>query len=126
MVTIAAIIFTILISIVIVFQIGLVIGMPWGEYAMGGRFTGTYPWKMRLGSMIQIVILFFFAFIVLLRAGIIRSRYDGFSITAIWLVVGFLVLSVVLNFITPSKKERAIWGPISILLLVTSLIVAFQ
>jgi len=126
MVTIAAIIFTILISIVIVFQIGLVIGMPWGEYAMGGRFPGTYPWKMRLGSMIQIIILFFFAFIFLLRAGIIRSRYDEFSMTAIWFVVGFLVLSVVLNLITPSKKERAIWAPTSILLLVTTLIVALQ
>ncbi len=126
MVTIATMIFTILIGIVILFQIGLVIGMPWGEYAMGGRFPGTYPWKMRLGSIIQIIILFFFAYIVLIRAEIVSSRYDEFSMTAIWFVVCFLVLAVVLNLITPSKKERAIWAPTSIILLVTSLIVALQ
>ena len=126
MVTIAAIIFTILLTFVIVFQLSLLFGMPWGEYVMGGRFPGTYPWKMRLVAIVQIIILFFFALIVLIRAGIVSSRYDEFSMTAIWFVVGFLVLSVVLNLITPSKKERAIWAPTSILLLVTSLIVAFQ
>jgi|SRR6056297_1777227 len=124
MVTIAAIIFTILITFVILFQLGLLIGMPWGEYAMGGRFPGTYPWKMRLVAIVQIIILFFFAFVVLVRAEIIRSRYSELSMTAIWFVVGFFVLSSVLNLITPSKKERNLWAPTSILLLITSSILA--
>ena len=36
MVTFAAILFAILMSIIALFQLGLAIGMPWGEYAMGG------------------------------------------------------------------------------------------
>ena len=124
MVTIAAIIFTILITFVILFQLGLLIGMPWGEYAMGGRFPGTYSWKMRLVAIVQIIILFFFAFVVLVRAEIIHSRYSELSMTAIWFVVGFFILSSVLNLITPSKKERNLWAPTSILLLITSLILA--
>jgi hypothetical protein len=124
MVTIAAIIFTILITFVILFQLGLLIGMPWGEYAMGGRFPGTYPWKMRLVAIVQIIILFFFAFVVLVRAEIIHSRYSELSMTVIWFVVGFFVLSSVLNLITPSKKERNLWAPTSILLSIISLILA--
>ena len=126
MVSIAAILFAVFAGIVILFQMGLVIGMPWGEYAMGGRFPGIYPWKMRIASMVQMIIQLLFAFVVLVRAEIILSDYFRMSVTAIWFVVGFLVLATVLNLITPSKKERAIWAPISILMLISSLIVALS
>ncbi|MEK4110124.1 hypothetical protein ABIC86_002354 [Paenibacillus sp. DS2363] len=39
----SAIAFTFLILIVILFQVALAVGVPWGEYAMGGKFPGKYP-----------------------------------------------------------------------------------
>ena len=39
----SAIIFTVLTAIVILFQWGLTIGMPWGSVSMGGKFPGKDP-----------------------------------------------------------------------------------
>jgi len=42
----------------------------------------------------------------------------------VWVVAAFLAVGLVLNLATPSAAERAIWAPVSFLLLVCSLIVA--
>ncbi len=121
---IAAIVFTILIGMVIVLQFGLVVGMPWGEYSMGGRFPGKYPPVMRVSCIFQILLLAFISLIVLAKAGLVLPGMYGFSATAVWFVVGFSVLSLILNSITPSRKERRLWQPVAVFLLITSLIVA--
>lgn len=53
----SAIAFTFLILIVILFQVTLAVGVPWGEYAMGGKFPGKYPISMRFACIVQIAIL---------------------------------------------------------------------
>ena len=123
-VAIAAIIFSILIVIIVLFQMGLAIGMPWGEYAMGGYFPGRFPWKLRLLAIFQGILLIIFAVIVLDKADLFRFEYFLIPSIAIWFVVAFSLITSILNFITKSKKERKIWFPTSILLLITSLIVA--
>ena len=122
--TIAAIIFSVLIVIIVFFQIGLAIGMPWGEYAMGGYFPGRFPWKLRVLAIVQGILLIIFALIVLDKADLFRFEYFSIPSIAIWFVVAFSILTSILNFITKSKKERKIWFPASILLLITSLMVA--
>ncbi|NUN10462.1 MAG: hypothetical protein HUU54_14905 [Ignavibacteriaceae bacterium] len=122
----SAILFSILILVIISFQIALAAGKPWGEYAMGGKYPGRFPLPLRIGAVIQAFILLGIGLIVLIRAKMILSFWYSFSETAIWFVAGFTVLGTVLNLITPSKKERMIWGPVSILLLISSLIVAFS
>jgi hypothetical protein len=124
-VTISAIIFTILSGIIILFQLGLTLGMPWGEASMGGRYPGKYPLKMRIVSLLNSIILCFIAVIVLIKADIIFPQYRSISNIAIYFVVGFSALATVLNLITPSKIERKIWAPVAVLLLITSVIVAF-
>ena len=42
----------------------------------------------------------------------------------VWLVVAFAAVSLVLNLITPSAGERAIWAPVAVLLLASSTVVA--
>lgn len=116
--------FTILIAIVILFQAALAVGMPWGEYAMGGKYPGKLPAPMRVACLIQIVILAFLAVIVLSQSGSILPGWSGFAKVAIWFVVAFSVLSTILNLITRSVWERRIWAPVAVLMLVTSLIVA--
>jgi len=124
LVTSASIVFAILMGMIIVLQFGLALGMPWGEYSMGGRFPGKYPPAMRVSCIFQILLLAFLASIVLAKAGLVLPGMYGFSGTAVWFVVGFSVLSVILNSITPSRKERRLWLPVAVLLLITSLIVA--
>ena len=108
------------------FQFALALGAPWGEYTMGGRFPGKLPPKMRLAALIQIVILFVLALIVLIKSGLAFSQFSSIGNTAIWFVVAFFVLGSILNLLTPSKGERMIWGPVNILLFTTSVIVALN
>ena len=124
MAVIAALIFSMLIVIIVLFQIGLAMGMPWGEYAMGGYFPGRFPWTLRLLAIFQGLLLIIFAIIVLDKAALFRFGFFSIPSIAIWFVAAFSILTAILNFITKSKKERKVWFPISILLLITSLIVA--
>ena len=122
--TFTAIIFTVLILFVIVFQFAIALGAPWGELAMGGKFPGKMPAKMRMAALVQIVLLAFIALIVLVRADFVYKEYLEYSRTAIWGVVAFSLVGAVLNTITPSKKERILWAPVSIMLLICGVIVA--
>ena len=124
-VTISAIIFTILSGIIVLFQLGLTLGIPWGEASMGGKYSGKYPPKMRIVSLINSLILIFIAVIVLVKADLLFPQYKSISNIAIYFVVGFSAVATILNIKTPSKIERKIWAPIATLLLIASIIVAF-
>lgn len=120
----SAIIFAAAMGIVILFQLALAAGMPWGSIAMGGKYPGKYPPIMRAVAIIQIVILAGVASIVLSKVGLILPEWDSFATKGIWFVVGFSLLATILNIITKSVWERRIWAPISLILLITSINVA--
>lgn len=119
----AAIIFTIMTLIIILFQAALAIGLPWGAASMGGRFKGKYPPRMRIVAIINMLILALLAIIVLIKAGFLFEQLYRFSLTAIWFVVAFSVVATILNTITPSRIER-IWAPVAATMAVTSIIIA--
>lgn len=123
---VAASVFALCTIIVILFQLALSAGAPWGEFAMGGRFPGRLPSAMRIAALVQVVVLAFIAFLVLARAGIAVSEFYVLSEKGIWGVVGFSFIATVLNLLTPSKRERMIWAPVAIVMLVTSVIVALS
>lgn len=121
---VAAYTFGVLIAIVVLFQLALALGAPWGEMAMGGKFPGRFPTAMRVAALFQIVILVFIALIVLARAGIFLEAFSAFAESAIWGVVIYSLLGTILNIMTPSKKERILWVPVTMGLLICSAIVA--
>ncbi|MBD8840096.1 MULTISPECIES: hypothetical protein [Paenibacillus] len=122
----SAIAFTFLILIVILFQVALAVGVPWGEYAMGGKFPGKYPISMRFSCIVLIAILAFMGIIVLSKAGLLWPQWSVFAETAIWFIVAYLVLGTILNLITRSVWERRIWAPVTLLMLITSIIIAIS
>ena len=123
---VAAILYAVVSLGVIVFQIALAAGAPWGAYAMGGAFPGQFPPALRITALIQAALLAGMALIVLARAGLILPGWQRSSRWLIWFVVGFAALSLFLNLITPSAGERAIWAPVAFVLLLTCVIVAFR
>lgn len=123
---IPALIFVGLITIAILFQLALALGAPWGAYAMGGKFPGRLPARMRGMVVVQALILGVFAAVVVARSGAALQDMHTFSRVAIWLVVGFFVLGSVANLVTPSKQERAVWAPVNIALLVSATLVALS
>jgi len=121
----AAIGYTIVTSIVVAFQIALAAGAPWGAFAMGGAYPGQFPPALRVGAIVQAALLAGMATVVLARAGLILPGWSRVSRWLIWFVVAFAALSLLLNLITPSGGERALWAPMAFLLLVSSALVAF-
>ena len=122
----AAIIYAIVSSGVIVFQIALAAGAPWGAYAMGGAFPGQFPPALRIAAMIQAALLVGMIMVVFARAGVLLPGWSRASRWLIWLVVAFAAVSLVLNLLTPSAGERAIWAPTALLLLISSATVALS
>lgn len=119
----AAWVFAGLAALVVLFQLALALGAPWGAYAMGGAFPGTYPSSMRIAAVVQAAILGGVAVAVLARAGVgPRGWWSGRQLA--WAVVALLGVGVVLNLITPSGAERAVWAPVAVVMFLCALRVA--
>ncbi len=124
MVQVAAIVYASLMASVVLFQLCLAVGLPWGEASMGGKYPGKYPPKMRAVAVVNMLVLSLILLIVLIHSGLILPSLHSISKVAIWFVVAFSAVSVLLNTITKSKIEKRIWAPVTILQFVACLIVA--
>lgn len=123
---IAASVYVIVSIVVILFQFALAAGAPWGEFAMGGAYPGQFPPELRVAAVVQAIILALLALVVLSRAGITLQKWSRTSRWLIWVVVAFSAISLVLNAITPSAGERAIWAPVALIMLTCSVLVAIR
>lgn len=120
----AAIFFSLVAAGVATFQLALALGAPWGAYAMGGTFPGSFPPVMRGAAVIQALVIMLIAAVVLARAELVLAAWKPVSMWAIWIVVAFSGIGLVLNAISPSALERSVWVPVTILMLLCSLTVA--
>lgn len=120
----AAFVYAVVAAGVVAFQLALALGAPWGAFAMGGAFPGALPTSLRIAALVQAVLIALTAAVVLARAGIVLPGWSRASRWLAWAVVGIMAVSLVLNLITPSAGERAIWAPVAALLLASSAAVA--
>lgn len=111
----ASVVVSVILQVIAVFQVGLVMGAPWGEHAYGGRADttdGVLPAGYRLLSAVAVPILLFAAWIVLAKADLV-SGGEGWVDVAVWVVFGYLVLNTAANFASSSKIERYVVGSAS-------------
>lgn len=114
---------TVVLSLLAIFQLALALGAPLGRFAWGGQHR-VLPQRMRVGSIVSILIYALIALCALDRAGAIDVFPDIVSAVAMWVIFGYFALGVVLNAISKSKPERAVMVPITIVLTVLSLLIA--
>ncbi|MCC5815832.1 MAG: hypothetical protein JJT78_13850 [Leptospira sp.] len=107
-------------SIIIIFQICLAVGLPWGSASMGGKFPGVQPPSMRFVAVINALLLVSLGIITGVKTGFLFPKFHSLGEIGIWVVVAFFGLGTFMNSITPSKIER-IWAPIAGILFLTSL-----
>jgi len=124
--TTAALVFAIVAGGVIVFQLALALGAPWGRYAMGGVFPGRFPPRMRFAAIVQAGLIALLTVTVLSAAGVVLPDVAATFPWLIWVAVLVSGVAVVLNAISRSAGERRIWVPVASVLLVTSLLVALD
>jgi hypothetical protein len=121
----AALIAVALIGALVVFQLALALGAPYGAAAWGGRNPGVLPRNLRIASaVVGIVVYPLMAVVILAAAGLIdgdRLLID--TTVAMWILTGFFALGAVVNAISRSAPER-IWAPISALLAISCAFIA--
>ena len=115
-----------LFSIVILLSILLICGLPLGELTMGGRFK-TFPKKLRVVLVVQLILQIFFVIIILQAGGLIPLWFsDKVTRTICIVMAAYLSLNAVMNFISKSKKEKYIMTPLSLLSAICFWVTAFQ
>lgn len=111
---------------VVLFQVALVAGAPWGEFTLGGRYRGKLPATGRLIAAASVPLLLMFSAIILARAGLGPVGWVPSPRTLVWVVVVFSALSSLANCATPSKRERVLWLPVSLCMLTSSVAIALS
>ncbi|GAA5163974.1 hypothetical protein GCM10023341_18450 [Ornithinimicrobium tianjinense] len=93
------------------FQVALAAGTPWGRASYGGAHPGVLPARLRLASAGAAVIYAGLSAAVLSRRLPVPMRRH--VLTGVTTLMG---VGVVMNGISPSWPERAIWTPTSAVL----------
>jgi len=124
MTQLAALTFAVVALGVVVFQIALALGAPRGGFAMGGAFPGRFPPPLRVAAFVQAVVVAALAIIVLSAAGVVAPDLTVRLPWLAWVPVAFSALALVLNAISRSAGERRLWVPVTLVMLISSLVVA--
>lgn len=115
----------VLLGLVVIFQIAVAAGAPWGAVTQGGANPGVLPPPARLVAALSTVLLIVMALGLLGRVGegpLAASSRRPVAVIA-WFATVYAGVGLMVNLITPSAAERAIWAPVSALILVCALIV---
>jgi len=112
-----------LFSIIMILQLMLAAGILPISMAWGGRHT-ELTLTLRFSSLIAIIILCYFAYMIARRSGILGSTPPSklINLTS-WFVTAYLVFNTVMNFLSSSQAEKWVFGPITLALLIITLII---
>jgi len=123
MAPLAAIVAVAVLAALAVFQAALVAGAPLGHFAWGGAHR-VLPSRLRIGSVISIVIYAAIAVLLVDRAGLVDLVPDAVSTIGTWCLVAYFTLGIGLNAISRSRPERLVMTPLAAVLALLSLVVA--
>ncbi|WP_409290460.1 hypothetical protein [Peribacillus sp. SCS-37] len=111
---------------VAVLYILLVLGFPYGDFAMGGRYK-VMPKQMRIACFISVCIQFA-AILFLLQAGhvIAIAALRSMATGACYVFAFYLIINTIMNAFSKSKKERLVMTPLSLLTAICFLVTAMN
>lgn len=113
---IAATIATVVLVLLMCYQVLLALGAPVGKAAWGGEHR-VLPTNLRWASAAAVLILALAAWMVLARAGIVAPGADVLGIRILtWVFAAYFTLNVVMNLLSKSPLEKAIMTPASAIL----------
>jgi hypothetical protein len=124
MTIVAAITFTVLSTLLAIFQLALVLGAPLGRFVWGGQ-SDVLPTRLRRGSLFAILLYIGFSVIVLAASGALSiAVLEPVGGLLSWMIVVYLGFGVLMNVFSRSKPERFVMTPVTLILTVCALIVA--
>lgn len=98
---------------IVFFQVALVAGVPLGPWTQGGRHPGALPPGGRLIAAVSIPVALFQGLAILSAAGFPGLGWPRWTA---WAALALSALSAGLNQLTPSARERAVWGPVTMVM----------
>ena len=116
MIELAAVVVSVLLAGLAVFQVALVAGAPLGRFAWGGQ-SEVLPTAPRIGSVVSVVSYAVIAWLVWRAVG---QTDDGW----IWGITAFFGVGVLMNAVSRSRPERFVMTPIVLLLALCCLLIA--
>lgn len=125
MTTVALIVALGLLAAGVVFQTALACGAPWGRFAWGGAHR-VLPRRLRIGSVVAVVLYVAFAALLLSRGGVLPSREGAPVMVLTWILFAYFAVGVVLNGISRSRPERWTMTPVCAMLALMTLIIALS
>lgn len=114
---------TVVLALLAIFQITLALGAPLGRFAWGGQHR-VLPARLRIGSLVSVVIYALIAVLAWDRVRAIDVVPDVVAQVGMWIVFAYFVLGILMNAISRSKPERNTMVPVSIVLAVLSFLIA--
>jgi hypothetical protein len=114
---------TVVLLLLAVFQLALACGAPLGRFAWGGGHR-VLPPRLRVGSVVSILIYALIDVIAWDRVGAIDVFPEPFSEVAMWVVFAYFTLGIVMNAVSRSRPERFTMVPVTIVLAALSLFIA--
>ena len=111
---------------VAVMEVLLILGLPLGEFTMGGRHK-VLPGPYRIAAASSILLQIFGALMMLQGAGFMNMWF-GLAPTKVICFVfgGFFAINTVMNFISPSKKEKYVMTPLALIEAVCFIVTAVK
>ncbi len=116
----------VLFGLSIILQFLLAAGVLPVTMAWGGR-QSVLTTSLRFASLAAAVVLGFFAYVILHRAGIVGSDTLPAIIKVLsWVITAFLAFNTAGNFASKSKGEKLLFTPITLLLTVACFVISIS
>ena len=110
--------------LIVLFQIALIAGAPWGQLTQGGYAEGALPVAGRAIAAVSVLVVSAFALGQLGRVGwgpLGGRRRLATGLT--WAALIYSIIGIVVNLASPSALERAVWAPVCLILAVCAALV---
>tara|TARA_Y100000114_G_scaffold154645_1_gene177076 strand:+ start:7557 stop:7934 length:378 start_codon:yes stop_codon:yes gene_type:complete len=112
-----------LLSGLAIFQFLLILGVPLGKFAWGGK-VAVLPVKLRVSSAVSILLYGIFAVFLISKAGIAPIIPEGIFLTVgMWVLTVYFFVGISMNAISKSKNERNVMTPVAAVLSIVFLLI---
>ena len=112
-----------LLSGLAIFQFLLILGVPLGKFAWGGK-VAVLPVKLRVSSAVSILLYGIFAVFLISKAGIAPIIPEGIFLTVgMWVLTVYFFVCISMNAISKSKNERNVMTPVAAVLSIVFLLI---
>ncbi|WP_418906765.1 hypothetical protein [Glutamicibacter endophyticus] len=115
----------VLFAVLGIFQVLVALGLPYGRFVWGGQHRRLPP-KLRVGSLIAVLLYVGFAALLSSRAGVLPGGESPVVRVLTWVLFAYLVIGVGMNAISRSPSERWTMTPTTVVLALATLVIALN